>query len=72
MVRSSMQKHIHAEVVEKVREALNIVHQVKRADWDLCILAILWAYRTMCKILTVQAPRRLEYEATEVSPIILG
>lgn len=50
-------------------EALNKIHNAKQTDWDLCILVVLWAYRTACKNLTVHALPRLEYEANIVSPI---
>jgi len=71
MVIPSAQKHIHAEAFEKAHEALNMVHHVKWADWDLRVLVVLWAYRTVRKTLTAQAPPRLEYEVTEVIPIII-
>ena len=45
---------------------------MKRTDWDLRVLVVLWAYRTACKNLTVQAPPMLEYEATTVSSTVLG
>lgn len=51
MERSSAQKNIYVEVFSKVRDVLNKVHHVKQTDWDVCIPAILWAYRTACKIL---------------------
>lgn len=72
MVRPNMQKHINTKAFDKVREALNAVHHVKWADWDLCVLVVLWAYRIVCKTLTAQAPPRLEYEVPKVIPIILG
>lgn len=36
-VKTTMQKHIHTEAFDKVREALNAVHHVKWTDWDLCV-----------------------------------
>ena len=63
MERPSAQKDIHAEAFNKVCEALNKVHNAKQIDWDLCVPAVLWAYRATCKKLTTQAPLRLEYEA---------
>lgn len=66
MVRPSMQKHIHAEAFDKVHEALNVVHHVKRTDWDLCVPVALWAYRTMWKTLTARALPKLKYEAEAV------
>lgn len=70
MKRPSVQKDIHAKAFNKVRKALNKVHNAKHTDWDLCLLAILWAYRTMCKNLTMQALPRLEYKANVASPIV--
>jgi len=65
----SAQKVIHVESFSKVCEALNKVHNAQRIDWDLCIQAVLWAYRTVCKNLTTQEPLRLEYEVRIVIPI---
>jgi len=69
MVRPSMQKNIHTEAFEKVHEALNTVHHVKRTDWDLSIPAILWAYRTMCKTLTRGELPKLKYEVEVLIPM---
>lgn len=69
MVRPSMRKHIHVEAFDKVREALNMVHHVKRAGWDLRVPMVLWAYRTMCETLTTQAPLKLKNEENVVIPM---
>ena len=45
----------------KVCGALNKVYNAQRSDWDLHVLAVLWAYRTTRKKLTGQAPSRLAY-----------
>jgi len=42
----------------------NVLKKVSNAqwnDWDVCVPAILWAYRTTCKKLTGQTPFRLVY-----------
>lgn len=69
MVRPRMQKHIHTEDFDKVREALNMVHHVKQIDWDLRGPAIPWAYRTMHKTLTAWALPKLKYEEDVVIPM---
>lgn len=70
MERPDTQKDIHAESSNKVREALNKVHNAKWTDWDLHVPAVLWAYRTACKNLTAQASPRLEYKSNVISPIV--
>jgi len=57
------------EAFDKVCKVLNAVHHVKRIAWDLCVPAILWAYRTMCKTPTTWALPTLKYEAETVIPI---
>ena len=45
---------IHREAFDRVCEVLNKVHQARRTDWDLHILAVRWAYKTMCKTPTAE------------------
>ena len=49
--------------------ALTKVCNAKQSDWDLCILAILWTYRTTCKKLTRQTPFQLVYDVEAVMPM---
>ncbi len=69
MEGTSGQKVIHVESFNEVFEALNKVYDEKRTDWDLRVLVVLWAYRTMCKKLVEQKPPRLEYGVNAVIPI---
>lgn len=68
MERMSVQKVTHAEAFNKVCEVLNRVSNAQRSDWDLCVLAVLWAYKTMCKKLTKKTPFRLAYGANTIVP----
>lgn len=69
MIQPSMPKIIHGEAFDKVCEVLNKVHHVKHTDWDLHVPAVVWAYRAMCKTLTVQAFPKLKYETEDVVPV---
>jgi transposase InsO family protein len=42
---------------------------VNMDDWDLRVLAVLWAYRTSCKKLTMQTPFKLVYGLEAVVPM---
>lgn len=65
----SVQKVIHAAGFNEVCEAMNKVYDVQWIDWDLCVPAVLWAYRKTCKKLMDQMPLRLEYGVNVVIPI---
>jgi hypothetical protein len=42
---------------------------VNRDDWDLRVLAVLWAYRTTCKKVTMHTPFMLVYGLEAVVPM---
>ena len=58
------------EAFNKVLEhALTKVCNASRDDWDLKILAILWAYQTTYKRLTRKIPFKLVYGQEAVMPM---
>jgi len=63
MIRPSAPKIIHGEAFDKLCEVSNRVYHVRSTNWDLCVLAFVWAYRIMCKNLTAQVLPTLKYEA---------
>ena len=58
------------EAFNKVLQTtLTKVYNAQRSDWDLCVPAVLWAYRMTCKKLTRQTPFRLVYGVEIVMPM---
>lgn len=60
---------IHAEEFNEVHRALNKVYNAQQSDQDLRALAILWAYRSVCKKLMEKMPSRLTYGANAIIPM---
>lgn len=50
----------------------NMVHHMRCINWDLRVLAVLWAYRALCKTLTTQALLKLKHEAGTIIPMEHG
>jgi hypothetical protein len=52
-----------------LEHALTKVWNINGDDWDLTILAVLWAYRTTCKKVTGRTPFKLAYGQEVVMPM---
>lgn len=42
------------EALNKACRFLNRVHQASQTDWDLCMPVVRWAYKAMCKNLSME------------------
>lgn len=52
-----------------LENALTNICKAQRNDWDVCILAVLWAYRTTCKKTKTQKLFILVYGVEVVMPM---
>eukprot|EP00253_Pinus_taeda_P011758 PITA_11758 len=52
-----------------LNETISVLMEAFQNDWDLCIPAVLWAYRTMCKKLMGQEPFPLVYGTEALMPM---